>query len=72
MGRGEHPWKNHHKKLNAESLRLKAQGQKAISVRRYALSAKNCILGVVIGISLLIFHFAVETENKKKLKHTGN
>jgi hypothetical protein len=71
MGRGEHPWKNHHKKLNAEGLRLKAQGWKALSVRRYVLSVKNCILGVVTGI-LLNFYFAVRNRKIKKLKHTGN
>jgi hypothetical protein len=69
MGRGEHPWKNHHKKINAESVKLKAR--LALGVQRLTFSVKNCILGVVIGI-LLDFLSDCKNRKIKKLKHTGN
>jgi hypothetical protein len=58
MGRGEHPWKNHHKKLNAEAIK-----------KSTAEAQDNYILGVVIGI--LLFFYLLSKQKIKKIKAYG-
>ena len=70
MGRGEHPWKNHHKKLNAEGLRLKAQGRKG--VKRFALSVMRKKLHIG-SCNKNIIGFLSDCKNRKikKIKAYG-
>jgi hypothetical protein len=75
MGRGEHPWKNHHKKVKSKNSKVKNCNQPDFSgsftFYFFLLTLKNCILGVVTGI-LLDFYLTVRNRKIKKLKHTGN
>ena len=53
------------KRSTQKAYIAKLKAMKALSVRRYALSVKNCILGVVTGILLYFIIILSKQKNKK-------
>jgi hypothetical protein len=65
MGRGEHPWKNHHKKINAESIKRKAQSHKG--VKRQALRVKRKKLHIgSCNRNIIVFFISLSKQKIKK------
>jgi hypothetical protein len=65
MGRGEHPWKNHHKKLNAEGLRLKAQCRKGVKRFKLSVTRKKLHIGSC-NRNIIEFLFNCTKQKNKK------